>query len=338
MILRTETVEQIVDGARRVVLTKDVVMTTGDPLGMVRKRLPEPAKTRGAVLLVHGFAQNRYTWHSGSRSFSAYLAAEGWDVFTVDLRGHGRSRYYNEEHSRSIDDYIQDDMPSFAREAQRLSGHEQLFIIGHSMGGMITYAAASSSLRDRVRGIATIGSPYRFGLGNPFLGNLAKILNALRFTGAFDANPRLPLDIFGRQLGRFRGIADSRLVPPAVRGWRPGNVEDLILEEFLGRSFERTSLQVLLDIFTGADRITVGSSGGSTDYGVAFEALDRPLLVIAGTEDSLAPPESVRRAIDKSRSSDKTYREFPFGHLDLVLGREATTTIWPLIRDWLARR
>lgn len=338
MILRTETVEQTIDGPKKVVLTKDVVMTSGEPLGMVRKRLPAPSETRGAVMLVHGFAQNRYTWHATGRSFSAFLASEHWDVFTVDLRGHGRSRYYSDSHSRTIDEYIQEDMPSFAREAMRLSGHERLFLVGHSMGGMITYAAASSSLRDYVRGIVTIGSPYRFGLGNPLLASIAQVLKALRFTGLFDRNPRLPLHLLGRELRRFRAIAGSRVIPPLLRGWRPGNVEDIILAEFLGKSFERTSLQIAIDVITGADRVTLGNPHGRTDYGIAFEALDRPLLVIAGTEDSLAPPASVRRAFEKSRSSDKTYREFPFGHLDLVLGREATTTIWPLVRDWLARR
>jgi pimeloyl-ACP methyl ester carboxylesterase len=338
MILRTETVEQIIDGATKVVLTKDIVMTSGQPLGMVRKRLPPSAESKGTVMLIHGFAQNRYTWHSSHRSFSAFLASEGWDVFSVDLRGHGRSRYYSDAHSRTIDEYIQEDVPACVREAQRLSGHSKVFLVGHSMGGMISYAAASSSLRDKVRGIVTIGSPYRFGLGNPFLAGLAKGLHALRFTGLFDNNPMLPLHLLGHGLSRVRVVAGSRAMPPAIRGWRPDNVEEPVLVEFLAKSFERTSLQILLDIITGADRVTLANPNGRTDYGVAFEALDRPLLVIAGTEDSLAPPGSVRRAITKSHASDKTYREFPFGHLDLVLGREATTTVWPLVRDWMARR
>ena len=43
MILRTETVEQLVDDAEeRRVFLKEVIMTSGEtPLGMVRKRLPE---------------------------------------------------------------------------------------------------------------------------------------------------------------------------------------------------------------------------------------------------------------------------------------------------------
>ena len=87
-------VEQRVHGSERLHLTKGVVSAAlpgGGSLALVRKRLPglEP---RAAVVLLHGFGQNRYTWHLDSRSFSAYLAGRGLDVFNLELRGHGRSR------------------------------------------------------------------------------------------------------------------------------------------------------------------------------------------------------------------------------------------------------
>ena len=42
--------------------------------------------------------------------------------------------------------------------------------------------------------------------------------------------------------------------------------------------------------------------------------------------------------MERSRSDDKTYREFPAGHLDLVLGRDAPCTVWPLVRTWIEAR
>ena len=71
---------------------------------------------------------------------------------------------------------------------------------------------------------------------------------------------------------------------------------------------------------------------------MTFEWLDRPLLVVAGTHDTLAPPASVRPAYERSRSSDKTFRAFPLGHIDLIVGREAPLTVWPLVQTWLSRR
>jgi polyhydroxyalkanoate synthase subunit PhaC len=337
MILRTDIVEQTIDRDRRVVLVKDVIMTPGQPLGMVRKRLPPPHESKGTVLLVHGFAQNRYTWHLDRRSFSAFLASEGWDVFQVDLRGHGRSRRFSEIRPRTVDEYVQEDIPLVLREALRISHQERGFLVGHSMGGMIAYASAAP-LRDRLRGLVSIGSPFRFGLGNALLRNLARVLATVRFTGIFDQNPLLPMHLVGRHvLDRLRPALDLPFWPGAVQGWRPGSMEAEVLHEYLGKSFEATSVQILFDIFSGADRVSLANPHGRVDYGIAFEALDLPLLVIAGTEDSLAPPDSVKEAYLKSGSADKTYREFAAGHIDLVLGREAPTTVWPLIGDWLAR-
>ncbi|MCX7807668.1 MAG: alpha/beta hydrolase [Deltaproteobacteria bacterium] len=336
MILRTEVVEQAIDGSWRGRFIKDVIMVGGrHPLGMVRKRkVGQPSK--GAILLVHGFGQNRYTWHSTRRSFANYLADAGWDVFNVELRGHGRSRRFGAPFPRTLDEYIQEDLPALAKEALKLSGHFGLFLIGHSMGGLISYSAAGTCLRDVVLGIVTIGSPYRFGEGSALLLFLREASSWLGFTGLFDRNPRLPIRKVGRFLLKRRFLFDSPFFPLPIRGWRPGTMEGDLLAEYLKRSFEHTTLAVALDIFKIGRGESWKSLDGKVDYRVAFELLDRPLLVIAGSQDHLAPPESVRPAFDASRSTHKSYRIFPLGHIDLVLGKEATTTVWPLIRDWLA--
>lgn len=318
---------------------KDVVMTPGrEPLGMVRKR-PLPAReARGCVLLIHGFGQNRYTWHTSRRSFSAYLVEAGYDVFNVELRGHGRSRRYGSSVPRIMDDYIREDVPRCVEEAIRLSGHDRVFLVGHSMGGLISYCAGSTTLRNRLRGMVTIGSPYRFGHGSKTLRALAKALRALRFTGIFDGNPALPLRFLGRHVFRRRLLWDTRAIPMPIRIWHPGSVEKDILDEYLHTAFDWTSLEIAFDILRAGSEAKLESYDGRTDYGAAFEHLDRPLLVVAGTEDGLAPPASVKPAFDHSRSTDKTYREFPLGHIDLIIGQQAPATVWPLVRDWLDRR
>ncbi len=338
MILRTETVEQMIDGGDKRVFTKDVVMTPGPhPLGMVRKRRAQTA-SRATVMLIHGFGQNRYTWHSSRRSFANYLADAGFDVFNVDLRGHGRSRRFGAPRPRLLEEYIREDLPAFVHEALRISETDRLFLVGHSMGGLISYSAAGSLLKKEVRGIATIGSPYRFGQGSALLLFLREMAAWVGFTGVFDHNPALPVRMIGQHLHRRAVLWDSAMVPMPIRGWVPGGVEREVLSEYLGKAFERTSLKVALDIFRAGREEGWKSLDGMIDYGAAFEMLDRPLLVVAGTEDQLAPAKSVEPAWALSRSSDKTYRAFPFGHVDLIMGREATRTVWPLIRDWLLVR
>lgn len=336
MILRSDCVEQAIDHEQRARFARDIIMTAGQPLAMVRKRAENITETKGAVVLLHGFAQNRYTWHTSKRSFSSYLASEGFDVFTAELRGHGRSRHFSEVRPALLDEHVREDLPAFVREASQLSGFERVFLVGHSMGGLLSYAAGATTVRDRLAGIVSLGSPYRFGSGNTALVGLGKLIEGLHFTGLFDSNPLLPLRTLGRALRYPRPILDSTYWPRFVRAWRPKGMEPDVLDEFLARSFEATSARVTLDLAMGGERDSVGG-GGRVDYGVAFRALDTPLLVIAGTEDALAPVPAVRRGYQESGSHDKTFRVFPLGHIDLVLGREAPTTTWPLIRDWLLR-
>jgi pimeloyl-ACP methyl ester carboxylesterase len=239
---------------------------------------------------------------------------------------------------RTLDDHVREDLPAFARGAMELSGHDRVFLLGHSMGGLISYFAGATALRNHVRGIASIGSPYVFGQGSALLFGLRELAAAARFTGILDSNPALPLRIVGRHLHKQRRLWNTRLLPLPIRAWAPDTVEPDVLEEYLRRTFDRSTLAVALDIFRAGRQRGFKSGDGMIDYSTAFEILDRPLLVVAGTEDGLAPPASVRPAHERSRSSDKTYRAFPFGHIDLVVGKEATRTVWPLIRNWLARR
>nr|WP_231565070.1 alpha/beta fold hydrolase [Sphingomonas sp. Ant H11] len=43
--------------------------------------------TRGSVLVAHGGGQTRHAW----AKTAAALADRGWEVVTLDLRGHGES-------------------------------------------------------------------------------------------------------------------------------------------------------------------------------------------------------------------------------------------------------
>jgi len=341
MILQTETVEQEINAGERGRFIKDVIAARegGHPIAVVRKRRADQTRPGPPVLLVHGFGQNRYTWHTSRRSFVNYLASAGFDVFNLDLRGRGRSKRFGAQEDTIIDDYIREDVPAAIRSVLRLTDKEQLFLVGHSMGGLISYSVAGSNMRDQVAGVATIGSPYRFGEGSLFLRMVfAPLLYGARLTGAFDGNPPIPIRFIGEQLRRHRWFSDNPYLPVPLRPWAPRSMEPEVLEENLKTAYEHTRMAIALGIVGPGMTGALKSHDGLTDYGLAFELTDKPLLVVAGTRDGLAPPESVKPAYERSRSSDKTYREFPLGHIDMVLGRDAPSTVWPAVRTWLEAR
>lgn len=339
MILRSEEVTQAIAPGTSGRFLKDLIrVDASQPLSIVRKRLPGGARPRAAVLLTHGFGQNRYAWHLSNRSFVNYLASHGYDVFNLDLRGHGRSRAFGAKPAESIDDYLREDLPAALGETQSLSGHSRVFVIGHSLGGLVACAAAAHDARAFL-GIVTVATPYRFGRGSASLTFLMRVAELAASAGILHAGPgRFPVRAVGAFMQWYRLAWDARMLPIPLRVWDPGSFEPRALREYLRRSFDQATVGTLVQLARLAVRGEFRSFDDREDYGAGIEALDLPLLVVAGSRDRLAPPASVRPLYDRSHAHDRSYRVFPLGHADLLLGRSAPATSWPAIEAWLAKR
>jgi pimeloyl-ACP methyl ester carboxylesterase len=318
-----EIVEQLAVEGERVRLHKQRLRLDGG-LSVVRKHLPE--RHGPPVVLVHGFAQNRYTWHHSFRSFSAWLVARGFDVYNLELRGHGNSR--SSGGAETFSDYVGD--------AERLAGvlGVPAFWVGHSLGGAVSYSLAT---RAPVRGVVGIGALFRFAQANRFLNGLCRISHVLRgkrILGNVNVRTRLA----GQLLGRLYGITDIAGYAFPISGWAPGSVEPELLAERLEKGFDWTSVQVWLDMarWSFTDRF---------DFAEEWRQTDVPLLCISGDLDHLMPPADARAAFDESGSSDRTLLELEpwttglhWGHLDLISGTNAPTHVWTPILDWMGRR
>jgi pimeloyl-ACP methyl ester carboxylesterase len=336
VILYGRTIEQIVDRRERAAFVKELVVTSGKiPLAMVRKRLADNGGgTHAPVLLVHGFGQNRYAWHLPARSLANYLACAGYDVFNLDLRGHGRSRHFGARGPRSVDDYVTEDLPAAVEEIALHTNKRPTFLVGHSLGGLVGYAAAPQ-LSGAIAGVASIGSPYHLTRGSLSLTGISVFFEAMRRARVphFDIHvPIYPVSVFMRTIRR---VADSPFYPVPLRGWHAGSMEAHVLEQHLRLAFDRFAISELRNMFEWAAQKRFGAA---KDYAARFEKMDVPLLVIAGANDDLAPPAGVRPAYEKSRSKDKTYKSVPLGHIDMLVGRDAPLSTWPLVSSWIQKR
>lgn len=346
MILHGTEVKQAVNGREQGRFVKELVVTRFAgvastqpiPLAMVRKRSLDRDGTLGPVLLIHGYGQNRYAWHLPARSFSGYLARAGFDVFNLDLRGHGRSRHLGARRPGHVSEYIREDVPAAIHEIQRLSGGRKVTIIGHSLGGLIGYAVAPG-LVSSIEGVVTLGSPYHFGRGSMTLRALGKAMLAVDRRVSL-GHGEVELKWLGESMRLMRLFVESPVFPLPIRGYRPSAIEPEVLGQHMSLAMDQGSITVLRNMFLSAaeSRENGHRLGGLSGYAEAFEAMDVPLLVIAGTHDDLAPQESVEPAFQRSRSRDKTYRTFPNGHIDILMGREAPHTIWPLVAAWTSAR
>lgn len=303
------------------------------PLVMVRKHLPE-GPTRPPVLLVHGFAQNRYSWHTSYRSLSAWLAWKGFDTWNLELRGHGRSRDEGQVGAERFADYVDD----VRRAAGALP--DRAFWMGHSLGGACIYGAAAeqhSAGEPLPRGLVGVAAIYHFGQTNWLIGGLGRVTHRLR-NEPFMHKVQIRTRLFGRVISRLYGLSDAVGYTVPASGWWPGSIEPELLEERLKRGFDWTSVKVWQEMSRWA-------AEGRFEYDAQWRELDVPFLCVLADRDHLLPPEDGRVAFERSGSSDKElllfddwHHEVHWGHLDLLMGKKAPEHVWPAMEAWMAAR
>ena len=337
-VLSTERVAQKITPGRIRWFEKELLEVRGpQPIAVVRKRKLGTAPV-APVILVHGFGQNRYAWHIPERSMVNYLADLGFDVFNVDLRGHGRSTDLGAARSRGVDCYIREDLPAVIERVLALSGAPRTFMVGHSLGGLCA-AAAGALGPDRVAGVVTMGPPHALGRGHFVLGHALRLAGRTigRSQVLRGSQRRLPVDLIGKAVHATRLAWDSRLAPIPVRGWKPGAFTADELRSYM-RSFDGASFGTLDELFLLAATGELRSRIDGTSYTKLIEDSVVPLLAVSGAVDRLANPGSVKPLFERSRSMDKRYIKVDAGHGDLLVGKQAPDHVWPVVGEWLLSR
>ena len=115
-------------------------VTTTDGLRLYLRR-HEHANPRAEILITHGFGE-----HSGRYgALTEHLLKHGYSVTAYDHRGHGLSDGLP-GHVESFAEY-DDDLAKLISSVRLRDQATSLFVIGHSMGGLIAlrYAARKSA-------------------------------------------------------------------------------------------------------------------------------------------------------------------------------------------------
>ena len=288
--------------------------------------------TRGAVLFLHGFAQNHTAWHlPAHRSLLCFAAACGFDAFALEMRS-AACRDTGAAPATCTYQLATDDVPQALRLVARLSGHPRAFLVGHSLGGLVACAAAGLH-PGLVAGVAPLAGAYEFGRGmrasqpmrSLWLVGLG-IWRALVGTGLVPRRLLVP----SRLLGIAGGVlswAGAQLTPSSCQVGLPrsfASAEDAAaLRAFCASAFEDMPVGAANDLVRMALRCGAGvggtslqcwgrrrGAGGSKDVTddalAAFEALeDMPVFVLCARDDGLAHWQDATACFHRSRSADK---------------------------------
>jgi alpha-beta hydrolase superfamily lysophospholipase len=226
-----------------------------------------PASPRGALVNLHGLGD-----HGGLHpAVSSHFSAAGWTVYAPDLRGHGRSPGQR-AYLRDWSEYRGDLRALVELVTAR---HEKPYVLGHSLGGLVTLEFAlrhPSELRGAIAAAPPVGE-----LGvPPILMRLGRIMSRVA--------PRLSLRV-GMDL---TGLARD-----------PSVMEKVLADPLFHRR--------------GTARLSTEVTAAIAQVQSLAPTLRVPTLLLHGTADRMVPPGGTRRFAERAPAELVTLREYQGG-------------------------
>lgn len=258
-----------------------------------RRWLPD-GDAKAAVVIIHGYAEHsgRYDW-TGER-----LAEAGFATYALDLPGHGQSGG-EQALVRSMNEFL-NDVRLFVSLVRGWSPGLPLFVLGHSMGGLITtlyLAVDKPDLRGAVLSGAVLAGPNR---GRGMRERLARII--------------------GRFLPRLRvaslDSADISRDPAVVQAY---DADPLV---YRGR----------IKAGLAAAMVRGGQRADDDAPGIAT-----PILILHASDDRLSSPAGSQRLFERIASTDKTLKIYDGLYHEILNEPERDTVIADIIA-WLSER
>ena len=249
---------------------------------------------RASMTIIHGYAE-----HSARYNYvAAYLNNMGFDVFALDLRGHGRSEG-TRGHVSSYSHY-HDDVDALREIVAAETKAKKHFILGHSNGGLITLSYVVER-KPQIEAFIVTG---------PFLG---------------PANPVPPVTLF---LGKIMAMVYPKLkLPTGI------DAADLSTDPTVG---ERYAADPLVFPTATAGWFSEAMKTAEATTARAGE-IRTPCLIMQGTEDRLADPSKAKPFYDLVGSDDKKYVDWP-GMYHEILNEVEKDRVLGEIGTWLEPR
>ena len=313
-----------------------------------RLALHHRAPARGGhgtpLLLCHGMGSNRFNMDGPGRvSLARHLQRAGWDVWVLELRGaglsHRRFQVPPVPYGWTFEDYAQHDVPAAVSLVRELTGQPRILWVGHSLGGMVAYAALMTPVADAFAGVVTLASPGMTDVGHEAIDRWVALRRLLRF-----APRRLRTRCAAQAGSPFAGVI-ARTVPNLVRDWmwHPDNLDLEVVRFMMRHGVEDLPRSLLVEFARWYEAKRMSDRYRLFSFGDHLERIRVPMLVIAGGRDRLTPPADLERLVQRLGCTDKTFwvaghasgLKHEDSHVDLVLGRHAPDEVYPVVTAWL---
>ncbi|SHK61663.1 polyhydroxyalkanoate synthase [Pseudonocardia thermophila] len=277
-------------------------------------------------------------------SLVEHLLGAGRAVYLVDYGGLTFA-----DRRRGIESWVDGVVPWAVRETARDSaergGAGEVHLIGWSLGGIFCLlalaAARSAGAPLPVRALVEIASPVDIA-AVPLVAPVrpvAAVTGGRVVSAVYRAIGSFPSPIVS---AAFRVVAFDKVVTKPLTQLsliddadglaQIEAVEHLMnhMHAYPGRVFGQIYHLLLRNNDLADGRLALA---GRT---ITLAAIAEPVLVIAGTEDVIAPLKAVQKVVELlTASPDVRFTTAPGGHLGVLTGRRARTTTWPAIDAFL---
>ncbi|WIA36649.1 hypothetical protein OEZ86_007933 [Tetradesmus obliquus] len=275
-------------------------------------------------------------------SLTDFLAAAGWDVWVIDIRGNGladKSSRIDIEQDWNIDDYLVQDVPACIDYVLKHSPCQagKLHWVGHSMGGMLGSGLCSQAGKwgKRLRSVTLLGSGC-FGDGSWHV-LLKKLVVPVTSFG-------FPAHITTQGLALLANTPVALSVFEALFYW-PANVEAATRKALLATAFNFIPAKLV-----GQFLASHGSASGLSNSRGSFLYADPDVLGLCKVPafgvnvdwDLFCPAAGGARnvALLGGPKQHLTFgpahgHQAHYGHFDVIVGRHAQREVWPHLQAFL---
>jgi alpha-beta hydrolase superfamily lysophospholipase len=246
------------------------------------------------MIIVHGLGE-----HSGRYGNPvSYFCPRGYAIYIMDNRGHGRSSGLRGH----VDDFreYREDLASFIEKVRKEYHREKLFLVGHSLGGLISISYALSFPKS-IQGLI-ISSP---GL-----------------------RPKEPPPVVKAFMGRILShlwptLTLSNEVDPHGISRDPMVVTNYINDPLV---HDRVSTRFYTEFLKETVRVVAEAP-----------SLRVPLLLMQAGEDRLVDPEASKEFFSRAGSQDKTLKIYE-GYYHELFNEPEKEKVFMEIEQWIKER
>ncbi|WP_436491992.1 alpha/beta fold hydrolase [Actinokineospora sp. HUAS TT18] len=270
-------------------------------------------------------------------SLAEHLVEQGRSVYLVD---YGTVSF--SDRGLGLEHWIDDVLPHSIRAASRDAGGRPVHLVAWCLGGIMSLLTAADQHDLPIASITSVAAPFdmtAIPLIAPFK-PLVDLADGWPLTAAYRLVGGAPRALVKRAF-QLSAI-DKVITKPYAILSHLDDADFLAQLEAVDRFTDnmiaypgRTFGQIYHRFFRANDL-----AEGAFDLGgrrISLAEVKVPVLVVAGTGDSIAPQRAVRHLVDVlDNAADVEFHTAPGGHLGVLAGRGARATTWKYIDEFLA--